>query len=446
MGSGSQTAYRSTAAWVLAASAYIYAIWMCGSSPQAAFYSILTAAVTAFCAYAYFCLEKPTLPFIIVVGLLARISLIALFPSLSDDIYRFFWDGKLTAAGYNPYSYLPSALMEQSNTIPELTPALFAELNSPDYYTIYPPVSQLIFLGSSFWAANVADASIGMKVLFLVAEIATLAGLLRLLAHMQKPAYLAALYWLNPLVIVEGMGNLHFEIIMVALLCWSMYFVFVRKHLYIAAVLLSLSVATKLLPLMLLPYFFFKMSKVDRNKLFGVFTLVTILLFLPIFFGVQIANFASSIDLYFQKFEFNGSIYNLLRAIGHQLSGYNLIYYIGPLLGITAVGLILTKAIKASTFDCSTATAFNLYAFTAYLLLATTVHPWYLITPIFLAALTPYRFVYFWSALIVLTYINYSYVDYQENLGIVAVEYTMVFSILIWESRRFRIKGDETKD
>src|SRR5579884_948487 len=77
-----------------------------------------------------------------------RAVLLFALPNLSDDFYRFIWDGRLLAHGVNPFSHLPSYYASQNNTdisIFGLSRELFDKLNSPNYFTIYPPVCQYIF-------------------------------------------------------------------------------------------------------------------------------------------------------------------------------------------------------------------------------------------------------------------------------------------------------------
>ena len=83
------------------------------------------------------------------------------FPNLSDDIYRFVWDGNLIGLNINPYGSMPSELVGQNN--PGLSMDLYAQMNSPDYYTIYPPVTQLIFYISTWFSGNIFYSSLTIK-------------------------------------------------------------------------------------------------------------------------------------------------------------------------------------------------------------------------------------------------------------------------------------------
>lgn len=400
---------------------------------QSHFYKILPAVVVAFTAYAYMIKQLDSISLLLIIGsgILVRAIMIFAFPQLSDDIYRFLWDGYLSVEGTNPYGYLPSDIIAQhSGAYPT---ALYTDMNSPSYYTIYPPFAQLIFYLANLCApTHIPIATMLIKTCFFVAEICTLCGLLKILSFLKKDQKLIAIYFLNPLIIVEGLGNLHFEIIMISFLVWAIYYIFVKRKMTLGAVLMALSIATKLLPLMFLPYFLFHLKGRDRMLFFTVGFLSLIMLFSPIAMGLDFANFGASIDLYFQKFEFNAGLYYILRALGQAISGYNLIHYLGPLLGVSTLFLILYQAYRSVRYDLSEFSHFALIAFTTYLLFATTVHPWYLCVPICLSVFSSYRYVLVWSGLILLTYINYSYTPYYENLWIVGLEYAVIYALLYY--------------
>lgn len=403
---------------------------------QSDFPIIITSATIAFVAYYYIGIaNRPSIKHIFIAGILIRIVLLFAFPNLSDDIYRFVWDGQLTAKGMNPYGYLPSALTDMDQS--PYWQMLYAEMNSPEYYTIYPPFTQLIFYLSTWAGEQIWWSSFIVKICFLIAEVFTFIGLLKIIEYYNTQRTkldtgVIALYFLNPLILIEGIGNLHFEILMVCFVVWAIYYSFVREHLFVAALLFVLSIATKLLPLMFLPFFLFHLTGKRRILFFSYGFVLMIIAFLPIGLGLDFAKFGSSIDLYFQKFEFNAGIYYILRFLGRLWSGYNLIHYVGPLLGVTAVVLIMKKAYR-SLYTIESFIQFAFFSFCTYLFLATTVHPWYLTIPILLSVFIQWRFALLWSFLIMLSYINYSYPMYYENLWIVAMEYLLVMTMLYYE-------------
>src|ERR1041385_8962260 len=85
---------------------------------------------------------RSTLIIVLVLAGIFRLSILFAPPYLSDDIYRYVWDGRVQAAGINPYHYIPAA--------PELAhlrdDAIYPRINRREWaHTIYPPVAQVVF-------------------------------------------------------------------------------------------------------------------------------------------------------------------------------------------------------------------------------------------------------------------------------------------------------------
>lgn len=74
-----------------------------------------------------------------------------------------------------------------------------------------------------------------------------------------------------------------------------------------------------------------------------------------------------------------------------------------------------------------------LIAFTVYLLLSTTVHPWYIASILLLSIFTNYKYPLFWSFIIIISYLAYANADNTENLWIIGFEYLVVFTALLWD-------------
>ncbi|MEM9836222.1 MAG: glycosyltransferase 87 family protein [Bacteroidota bacterium] len=383
------------------------------------------------------------------LGILIRLILVFAFPLLSDDLYRFLWDGYLLNAGITPFAELPAYYVENVVGVPGLSPALFQQLNSPEYYTIYPPLAQLSFYlatliaGDNWWLGSVL-----MKLILFATEIGTLWLLWRMLPKWKLPRWQLLLYWLNPLIIIEIVGNLHFEGMMVFFLLLALYFL-QRQRIITAALAFAASVAAKLLPLMLLPFLIVRLWRRESSRPFWVFSftfgITVLLLFVPLISLDVIENFGSSLDLYFRKFEFNASIYYLFRAYGYYEIGWNQIARFGPLLGkMAAIFILIIAAIEGSWNRKRYVRLSDIYlslpkwwmfAFTVYLLFATTVHPWYLSVPILMSVFGRWRYPIVWSFFIVLTYASYTSVPYRENYYLVGLEYVAVVAYLLWESR-----------
>ncbi len=385
---------------------------------------------------------KRQLMALVYLGVILRLVFIFALPALSDDLYRFIWDGRLWLNGVNPFDHKPIHYIENDLQLEGIDARLFERLNSPEYFTVYPPVAQLIFvLACGLSPTSILGSSIVMKLFLFAAEIGNLLLIRRLLTHFKLPLKRILLYALNPLIVVEIVGNLHFEGLMVFFLLLAYWF-WTKNNWWKGAISMALAVLTKLLPLMFLP---FVIRRLGWKKSLYVFLLMGVLIvaaFLPLFSADFIQNFSNSIDLYFRRFEFNASIYYLARWVGYQMQGYNLIAVIGPRLAIVTLLSIIAFSLLERKNDWKSWPSCCLFAITVYLFMTVTVHPWYLSLPVVLCIFTRFRYPVLWSGLIFLTYINYSYPTYQENLWVVGGEYVVVCLFAIWELVKLRMSKD----
>jgi alpha-1,6-mannosyltransferase len=385
--------------------------------------------------------RETNITFWLVAAVLIRLSLLTTWPSLSDDLYRFVWDGRLWAAGIHPFLSLPSDLLSQD--IPGVDAALYEKLNSKDHFTCYPPLAEFVFWLSVKISPDAVKGSVMvMRALILLAEIGTIGLIVRLLERFKQPAKNVLLYALNPLVILELTGNLHFEAFVIFFLLLGVWLL-TSDRVGPAGISFSLAIAAKLLPMIFLPV----MLAVLGWRKALVFYLVTgvslLILFIPMYDEQVFHGFSQSLSLYFQKFEFNASLYYLVREYGFWRVGYNTIQSVGWKLGVVSALLILAYSlfwgIRRHRQDADGTTAsilpfkldreiFSAFIFILfiYLLFTTTVHPWYITPLIAFSVITRFRFVLFWSALIFLTYAGYSPDGFGENLSIMVVEYAAI--------------------
>lgn len=409
------------------------------ATPRENFTQLLLLTLLAFGFYAYITNQKLNVWHGIGAGLLFRLLLLFAIPALSDDYVRFVWDGRLLLAGENPFLYLPTDIMAGNQAaIPGLTPELFAQLNSPGYYSVYPPVLQGVFWLAAFLTPDSVFGSIVvMRVIILVAEAGSILLLLRLLRRMALPDRYVHIYALNPLVILELTGNLHMEALLIFFLLLALYQLHYQRHL-VAAVPFALAIGSKLLPLMFLPFVWRRLGFKRFLGFAAILGVVLFLLFLPLLSLDVLRNIWQSIDLYFQRFEFNASVYYLLRWLGFRISGYNQIALIGPALSLLVAVIIFWMAAVKRLGSVRRLAGYMAAALTVYLLLATTVHPWYLTTLVALTCLSNFRFAIIWSCLAIFSYSAYRTSAYTENLWLVALEYTVVGLWLVAELYLYR--------
>jgi hypothetical protein len=175
-----------------------------------------------------------------------RLGLILVDPYLSTDIYRYIWDGRVQAAGINPYRYLPSA--------PELAhmrdAAIFTHINRADAaVTIYPPVAQGIFLAITRF---LGESVVAMKLGLVAFEAATVAALLALMRRLGRPLTRVVVYAWHPLPIWEIAGSGHIDGAMCTLLMGGL-FLLLRGGILLAGVAVALGVLIKPTALLALP-------------------------------------------------------------------------------------------------------------------------------------------------------------------------------------------------
>ncbi len=357
-------------------------------------------------------------------------------PALSDDYFRFLWDGRLLASGQNPYLILPS----QHPDWP-----LFAQLNSPNYYTVYPPAHQfLTALGPWLFPDSFFGQILTLRILIWSAEAGTVWLMFRLLQRYELPRERIFLYALNPLVIVELSGNLHLEGVMLGLLLLAVFLS--PKTRRWSALSWGAAISVKVVPLLALPLLWRRLGW-GKSLWFGAVVVgLNALLFAPFFSLELVRNVASSLGLYFQKFEFNASVYYLVRAIGFWLEGYNIIQFAGPGLALVALalmGLVVFWDWKGGVLQSKNPDFWQrvLFLHAVYLFCATTVHPWYLVSLVGYSVFTRFRFAVVWSGLVVLSYAAYGRAGFSENYGLLGLEYAGVYGWLGLElAGFFRIK------
>ena len=400
-----------------------------------------------------------------------RAIFILAIPNLSQDFYRFIWDGRMILEGYNPYLFTVEWFISNAEFPVAQAQELYNGMGllNASHYTNYAPINQLCFLIAAFISStSIMGSVIVLRLLIILADLGTLYFGKKLLSKLNLPAYHIFWYILNPFIIIELTGNLHFEGVMIFFLVWSLYLLHIGKW-YFGALVLGLSVSVKLIPFIFMPLFFKWFINHNRvtnvkNKptligtttslqisksgfsitynllkllLFYILVGVTILLlFLPFYTSEFINNYTHTTALWFKNFEFNASLYYIAREIGYVFRGQNEIAVIGafiPKLVFLFVLLIAFFKKNKTTIELITS---MLLVLSFYYFTATTVHPWYVATLLILSVFTKYRFPLVWSFIIILSYLAYLHVGKEamrENLLLIAFEYLIVYSFFIWE-------------
>ncbi len=310
---------------------------------------------------------------VLLLAVLARLALAWLPPSLSDDAYRYVWDGRVQHEDINPYRYVPadSALSSLHDD------PVYGLLNSKAYYSVYPPVSQGIFwVGTAPGPETWQRGYYLIKILFILFELAAV----WLLARLVAPRWLL-LYALSPLVLLETAGQAHTEAAMLFFLVAAVYAAR-RGHGAVAAAALTLAGWVKLYPLVLLPFLWRRFGWRAVWPAIGVSLLVG----LPYAAPYVVPNVLSSLDLYARLFEFNAGLYYAVKGVFQAVTGADWSKQVGPMMRLLFLAGLLLLYVLDARYRWPLSRAM-LVTLGLYLVLATTVHPWYLVSLLGLAAL-----------------------------------------------------------
>ena len=371
-------------------------------------------------------------PIIFLTALFLRFLLIGSLPVLSDDFYRFFFDGQLLKLGINPYAALPVEL-SANGLIPDniYWETLLGKMNSPNYFSVYPPLHQLFFWVATWTGEDLFYNVLSLRSIVLLFEMINIWLIKEILNHLKLPKYRLAWYAFNPLVIMELSGNLHFEGLVLTGLLLGLYF-YSRQNAKNAAMGWGLAAGIKLSPILTAPVWLKAWGKTDFRTFALVSSLLIILFLLPLLAGGQLMKFYTSFRLYQSNFEFNASIYYILRSIGAYFLGYNPIGTLGPTLNVVAAFFLLWIGLTQKKQDAPGLASNMVWMYLVFLLLQTTIHPWYLIPALGISVFTNNYIFIGWSGLVFLSYHVYSNPSYNENLWVVFTEYFLLFLLGIF--------------
>jgi len=363
---------------------------------------------------------------LLLLGIVLRGCLFFFEPNWSEDGVRFLWDGELLRHGHNPYGLTPTQVLEQQGQGSGLSDQLFQDLNSPNYYSVYPPLNQAFFwFGALIAQGSVDQGYLAMRCMLLLGEIVVFYLLWGLLVRFQLPGKQILLYWFNPLVILEVVGNLHFEGFVLMFLLASLGSLS-RQKLGLSGIFWGLAVGMKLLPFLLAPAFLFWKGVRTSLQFWGMAAVVLVLAFFPLVYCNSWENFFQSLQLYQGKFEFNASLYYLFRALGYPLAGYNTIGVLTKIgMGITLCGAVWLSW-KRSTVTFFELPSVWVQLYLLYFLLQPVVHPWYLLPGLGLSILSRQWTFLLWSFGAIFSYQAYSQNPVQEQALFLGLEYGLV--------------------
>jgi len=363
--------------------------------------------------------KLPWIPlFIVVTGIVYRLLLLHSPPSLSTDIYRYIWDGRLTDHGINPFRWSPndprlSSLRDSNIWIP---------MEYKPYQTVYMSISQAIFaIGGLLFGSNI----VGFKCIYTLFDVGVILLLWRLLVILKQPAWKVVWYAWCPLPIFEVALSGHQDVCGVFFFL-ATFVLFASDRIRISSITLAAAVLTKGFPLLLIPLFARK-----AGWRYGVLAIVSLIV-LAVPQILEARAFLHGMQQYLMNVEVNGSIHALIDnylvnyttkhlAVANQVTDIIIVAFVLAMIA-TPIKSLEELMRRTLIIVCSC------------LLVVPTLFPWYLVWLIPFAACVgkqPSKAVIVLIGTVVLSYSFYF--DHQTYWWSAWLEYVPFYVILFWE-------------
>jgi hypothetical protein len=337
-------------------------------------------------------------------------------PILSDDVYRYIWEGRLWLEGVNPYQLPPN-----DPSLEPLRDVLWEPINNKPLASIYPPVLQLLFVLGAIFGAHVWT----IKLLALLGLVVAVVAVGRVAKRAVAPLALA----LNPLMLSETALNGHFDVLVGAVLllaAWSL-----AKQRYVqAGFAICVAVGLKVVGVVLLPLLG------GRRVAQVVAICASVLLLLPVFAFRPPLDPVSGPGQFAARWQGNDSLFAIANWIGHRLADEPAADLVARLI----VGLVLATVTVVLVRNRVPPLRAARTLVWSVLLLSPQVHPWYLGWLLPLELVAGGRAGVVWSALVLVAYAPLDrwvtdgvwHMPYGLQLG----EYVLLWVALMVDNRR----------
>jgi len=313
--------------------------------------------------------NRSWLVLIFALGIAFRVVLIFSEPRLSDDMYRYVWEGRIQASGFSPYLTPPDA--------PELVPlrdeTIWPLMNRKNFTTVYPPGAELMF--AALWR-SVPDSARWFQIVMASADVLAGALLAVLLRALGQPVQRVLIYLWSPLVIFETAHSAHMDALVLPLLvgAWLMR---VKGRDGWTGALLGAATALKLYPALLLPALWRPRDDAGRGRpawrMPLVFSVVAGAAYVP--YLARGSFSLAYLPTYLAEIGNMSLAYPIIQIT--QALGGRPEWVVHGLMAITQ-GLIGLTWIARPAADAVQAVRRCLWPIGAYLVLTPLLHPWYL--------------------------------------------------------------------
>jgi len=347
-----------------------------------------------------------------------------------NDIWRYLWDGHLTAVGVGPYAKTPDELYTQIEEAGSDEPPLEAELwwdvldnvSFRTYTSVYPPMAQLLFVA----AHGIAPGSVlVLKLLLALIDLGVCFALAALLKTLGRPPQELLLYAWNPLVIKEFAGSGHVDVLMVLFVTLAALFL-IRRRDAVGQLLLGLAIASKLGALILVPIF----CRRSRWWTWALAPLAAVLVSLPFLGGIE--GLGRGLGTYAREWVFNSGPWVLIEQVFATL-GFESSSPLAHLVTKGAVIAVVLWSLRAGRFDGMAFARSCFLTLALLVVLNPAAMPWYLTWALPFAVVIGNRS---WVLLTGLSFLSYLfYVDQGASSWWLWAEYGLFLGAAILEAK-----------
>jgi hypothetical protein len=310
--------------------------------------------------------SKKNVPLILIFALLSRLVFLFAPPALSGDVYRYLWEGKVCLAGQNPFDTPPS-----SPKLKYLRDKNWEKVEHKNIPTIYPPLSQFVFLISAYISSYTGNQLAVLKALFFLFELGIIC-ILYLMYINRSGIKFVLLYAFHPLSVLEISLNAHVDVVMIFFLVMAIYF---KKNKFseLGIMCIILGALSKIIVLMLLPFF------VEKNKTSMIFLFSGVLLFSVSFLPFYSEAMLTGLSTFTKIWAFNSPVYKLASYFTDADAARII------LLGLFSLGYFyILLFYKEEDYIKK-----FIILLCLFFILSPVLHPWYLLT---LLVLLSFRF------------------------------------------------------
>lgn len=372
---------------------------------------------------------------VLLVGLACRLLLLAAPPVMASDYYRYMWDGTVWLHGYNPWRFSPAAALAGS---PTRIPAGLHELavnhrkfvrriNHNHLPTIYPPVSEAVFVAAAWMGPF---NTLALKAWLFLFDVATAAVLALLLRRLKLPGSLLLIYWWNPVVINAFANEAHLDSITLFFVALFFYYlVSSARHAEVGAgVALGLAIGAKFWPVVLGLVVLRKYWKQPRCLFTATLAAVaSAAVALAPMFGTGPRAFIS-LSAYAHYWQANDLVFHLLFMLWRHLVTAWSAAHLGAVATILTVYGIAALVLMRQSADGARAIRTSLYLTAFIFLLSPTEFPWYYTWLVPMLVFCPRPSLLLWSCTLGLY--HWAYI----GAWVVWVEHLPVILLLVVES------------